>query len=119
MSLKLSPEILAAAYDYLALTEPFKNWNLLPSDEVTFKVSRSKDFLARYTYWLESEKQQIEVSEYHVKRTDTLISSMAHEICHMHERLSGMCSPKQEHSKVFEKLAARVCKVHGWDPALF
>jgi hypothetical protein len=44
---------------------------------------------------------------------------MAHEIIHLHQALVGMESPCAEHNAAFNKLAAQVCKTHGFDPKSF
>jgi hypothetical protein len=42
MALPITPETIAAAYDYLTTTPPFSGWNLPDSEDVLFKLSRGE-----------------------------------------------------------------------------
>lgn len=119
MTLPLNPDILAAAYDFLAATEPFRRWNLPDSDDVKFRVVRSKWVFGRYVW---DGTHAIEMSSSSIGQTDTLMRFMAHEIIHVHLRLTGMESKSKDpnvHNAAFRKLAARVCATHGWDLKAF
>lgn len=115
MSLRLTPETLARAYDYLSSTPPFDRWNLPESHDIAFKVTRSAKTCGRYIY---DGKHFIEASSQLIGHTDTLMGLMAHEMIHLHQRLTKMHAGG-EHNKAFYKLAARVTKVHGFDPKGF
>lgn len=120
MTLPLTPEVLAAAYDYLATCEPFSGWNLPDSDDVVFKVSRSKKEFARYRW--NGSKHVISISSAAVGHSTTLLTYMSHEILHLHLEQTGMESrsgDENTHNAAFRKLAERVCKVHGFDPKAF
>lgn len=115
----LTPEVLAAAYDYLCTTPPFVDWNLPDSEDVTFRVIRSRKVFAQYIY---DGDHTIEVSSAMVGQTKTLMETMAHELIHVHLRLTGMESKSgnpNTHNMPFRKLAAKVCAVHGWDVKAF
>lgn len=117
--LPLTPEVLAAAYDYLASTEPFARWNLPDSDDVTFRVTKARDKFARYVW---DGGHTIEVSSVSVGHTATLLEKMSHELVHVHLRQTGMESKSSDpnvHNMPFRKLAAQVCRVHGFDPKAF
>lgn len=117
--LPLTPEVLAAAYDYLASTEPFCRWNLPDSDDITFRVVKSRKMFAQYVY---DGTHTIEVSSGTVGHTATLMTTMAHELTHLHLRLTGMESKSSNpnvHNLPFRKLAAQVCRVHGFDLKAF
>lgn len=119
MTLPLTPEMLASAYDFLAITPPFDGWNLPPSDEVVFKVSRSRRWFARYRW--DGARHTIEVSANSVAYSDTLIVKMSHEMVHLHLEELGMDGRggSNTHSGAFRQLAEEVCKVHGFDPKAF
>ena len=114
MVLPLTKEMLASCYAYLATCEPFLKWNLPDSEDVTFKVSKSKSHFAQYIW---DGTHCIEVSSACVGYTSTLMETMAHEIIHLHLRLTGMES--RSTNPAFRKLAARVCGYHGFDPKGF
>jgi len=47
---------------------------------------------------------------------------MSHEMIHLHLEATGMESRSGDantHNMAFRKLAARVCKLHGFDPKAF
>lgn len=116
MTLPLTPTVLAAAYDFLCATQPFSAWNLPDSEEIRFRIVRSPSLRGWYTR--ENGKHVIAISSRCVGRTQSLVETLAHEICHLHEDRAGMLTCA-EHSAAFLKLAARVCKFHGFDEALF
>lgn len=116
MTLPLTPDILRLAYDYLSETQPFCRWNLPPSEDVTFKVVR--DPASRGWYRLDGDRHLIAISTRCIGRTESLMEAMAHEIVHLHERHVGACGSGQ-HSAAFNRWAAQVCKVHGFDDKLF
>lgn len=117
--LPLTPEVLAAAYDYLCATPPFNRWNLPDSDDVTFRVIKSRKVFAQYVW---DGSHAIEVSSAMVGHTMTLMETMGHEMTHLYLRLTGMESKSNVptvHNMAFRKLAAQVCGVHGFDPKAF
>lgn len=119
MTLPLTKEALAAAYDFLAVTPPFNTWNLPPSEEVGFKVSRSRQWFARYRW--SGTRHTIEVSSNAVAHTATLFPKMGHEMIHLHLEELDMDSrgTPDTHSGAFRHLAEEVCRIHGWDPKAF
>lgn len=116
MTLSLTPETCARAYDYLASTPPFCRWNLPDSEDVMFKVTRSPGFYGRYSR--AGKKVLIEVSAASVGHTTTLMETMAHEMVHLHEGRVGDRG-KGEHSAAFKKWGLQVCRHHGFDPRRF
>ena len=117
MTLPLTKENLQAAYDFLSTTEPFNKWNLPEGDDVVFSVIRDPKLRGYYIF--ENKRHRIYVSASTIGHTQNLIGVMAHEMIHLHEQEAGMCRQDVEHSAAFKKLAARVCKIHGFDPKLF
>ena len=111
----LTPEMLAAAYDYLQTTPPFCDWNLPDSEDVTFKVTR---FPAKFGDWSYNGRHIIRVSGKLVVTTNNLLQTLAHEMIHVHED-HNRCSSRSEHSAAFREWATEVCEIHGWDPGLF
>jgi hypothetical protein len=119
VTLPLTAEMLAAAYDFLSTCQPFADWNLPPSEDVGFKVTRSRRWFARYRWT--GNKHTIEVSANSVGHVGTLLTKMGHEIIHLHLEELGMDSrgTPDTHSGAFRQLAEEACKVHGWDPKAF
>ena len=117
VTLLLNHEILAAAYDYLRATPPFRDWNLPESEDVKFVVTRSTSTAG--THSIKDGKDVICVSSGCIGRTLSLVELMAHEMIHMHQRVVCMESRGVEHNAAFKKLVLRVSKIHGFDPMLF
>jgi hypothetical protein len=116
VTLPLTRETLAAAYDYLCTTQPFNKWNLPSSEDIVFRVTRHKDRFAHYTR--DVRRHEIVVSAHYIRRTDSLMMTMAHEMIHLHQAESGMENSAQ-HNAAFRALAEKVCAIHGFDPGLF
>lgn len=120
MTLPLTPEMLAGAYEYLKATPPFSKWNLPETDEVGFRLSNSQRELGRYRW--DGAKHTITASRKAIGHTATLLRFMAHEMVHLHLEETGMESRRggeDTHNAAFRVLAAQVCKVHGFDPKAF
>ena len=117
MTLPLNPETIAACYDFLAETPPFNKWNLPPAEDVVFRVYKSVQNRGEYLW--DGEKHIIWISAHNTKRTMALVETMAHEMVHLHERQNGFATSGVVYSKAFLKCAAQVCKVHGFDEAVF
>lgn len=119
MALRLTPEILCAAYDFVASTEPFNRWNLPEGEDIRFVVTKSRGVFARYIW---DGRHTIEVSSASVAFSSTLIEKISHEAIHMHLQITGMESRSNDpnvHNTAFRKLAALVCSRHGFDPKAF
>lgn len=115
MSLTLNTEMLAHAYDYLCCTPPFSKWNMPPSEDVKFAVIRKKDRFAHY--FMQGGVPHIELSSGRVGRHDTLLSTLAHEMIHLH--MQAACVGGKDHGPAFQKYADRVCKLHEFDRLIF
>lgn len=114
--IQLSPDMLAHCYDYLICQKPFSGWNLPPSEDVKFKVIKHKDRTAHYEH--HKGTHTIAMSSTYVGRHEMLISSMAHEIIHLH-MLQTCWNRRNQHDAAFQKYADQVCKVHEFDRLIF
>lgn len=117
MTLPLDPEMLAAAYDYLCTTPPFREWNMPHSEDVKFVVVKSKTDAGWHK--IENGVDIIGVSSANIGRTLSLMELLAHEMVHVHQRAVGTETPQVKHNRAFNMMAAQVCKFHGFDPKLF
>lgn len=118
MSLPLSSDVLAAAYEYLSTTQPFSEWNLPDSEDVKFRVIKAPDVRGWYLLGHDGS-HTIAVSSRCIGRTQSLIETMAHEMVHLHQGDVKMDTPGAQHNRAFWKLADSVCGFHGFDPKLF
>lgn len=116
MSLRLSPEMLAAAYEFIRTSQPFKGWKLPEADAVQFTVNAHK-------YWFGSHQGgptcHITISEATVGHTATLIRVMAHEAIHLYQYQAGLESRSTHHNADFRRRAGLVCREHGFDEKAF
>lgn len=118
MSLRLTPEILEAAYEYLRSTRPFNRRKLkLPhADAVEFRIGREPKFFG--TCRKKDDTYTISISEVSVAYTFTLMWVMAHEMVHLSQFLRGTATDG-EHNEEFRAISAIVCREHGFDPKGF
>ena len=114
MTLRLTPDMLAAGYDFLRMTEPFRRWKLPDSEELGFHVVRKAGLSA--DFGVEDAIPFIRVSEACNGHTSTLLASLAYEMIHLRQHLTG---DRELHGPRFRRMAARVCAAHGFDPKIF
>lgn len=107
MTLPLTPEMLAHAYDYLCCCQPFNKMNMPHSEDVRFSIGRRKDRFAHYQ--MIGGAHHIELSSRFVGRHITLLSTLSHEMGHLY--LEQNCID-DGHGPGFQKLADRICKYH-------
>jgi hypothetical protein len=113
MTLHLTPDLLRAGYDMLNCTRPFSRWNL--PDDVTFKVARTKQDHGWFR--AHGDKLLIVASSGTTGHLHTLLGTLAHEMVHLHQFLTGM---PVNHGPAFQRLGAEVCRHHrDFDPKSF
>ena len=117
MTLRLTPPILQAAYDFLRSTPPFNRWKLPESDDIEFRVAHSKTWCGLFDSGKDGGPR-ISISSRLVGDTDHLIEVMAHEMVHVHQDHRGQ-QDSGEHGAGFHRLAALVCRHHGFDRKRF
>lgn len=111
--IQLSPEMLAHCYDYLCHCVPFNKMNMPHSEDVKFLVVRNKDRFAHYQ--MVNDIHHIAVSTHLVGRHMSLLSTMAHEMCHLYLRANKI-QQKHAHGRAFQRLADQVCAAnHEFD----
>lgn len=117
MTVPLSQDILRACYNFLNETPPFNKWNLPDGDDIVFKVATDRTCNGWYVF--KNRKHLIAISSGCVGHTSLLISTMAHEMIHVHEQHAKACKPGVEHSAAFKRWAAQVSRIHGFDVKAF
>ncbi len=111
----LTPERLAAAYDYLRTWPALSRCSLPPSEEVEFRIIKNPRVYGHYT---QPADHSIHVSENTNGLSDTILKTVAHEMVHQVLRIKG--DPKYwQHGAAFKSLGVRVCKSAGWDIKAF
>jgi hypothetical protein len=114
----LSVEGCRAVYDMLRVHQPFKRWKLPPGSEVGFRLARRDDVRGEYSAYNTGE-HEIMVSTICVKHMDTLVRTMAHEMCHLAARIARTEHHKNLHNADWHRRAKQVCEVYGWDYGIF
>ena len=112
----LTPAMLHAGYEYLRTTPPFRAWKLPDADDVEFHVMRRTDRTADCETDLPGRPPIIRVSAALVGWTASLMAAIAHEMVHIHLDRKKV---RSAHGWQFKRLAAQVCRHHGFDPKLF
>ena len=115
----LTVETLRAAYDYLNSTPPFNKWNLPEHDDLTFRVARDPNHFGWCVHHGRRRKKPvIAISDKRVGHTLGLMATLAHEMLHLHQFLTGQARGG-EHNAAFNKDAVTICRIHGLDPKAF
>jgi SprT-like family len=103
--------MLRAAYDFLAATSPFCEWDLPPSSAITFDLENSDGRLGYYNNV--KGKHVIGIKACLIGNTSEMIRVMAHEMTHLARRMKyGRGS--DPHDERFQRLAREVCNAHGF-----
>lgn len=117
MTLALNKDRLALLYDFLAECPPFCDWNMPDSEDIVFKVTRSKVTAGHYRR--ENGKHEIAISTACCGWINELVRVMIHEMLHLHQAVVGMESSHAEHNAAFNLQAKILCKSFGLDPHMF
>lgn len=115
--LRLTPDLLRAAYDFLASSDPFRRLNMPASAAIAFTVARTRTHNGWHNF--RKGRHEIVISAGAAGSTDMLMRTMAHEMLHVHDYAPRRKKSSAEHSTAFRRLAAAVCRVHGFDLKAF
>lgn len=111
----LHPEELVGAYECLRRCAPFRAWALPASDSIEFIVRRIPQTEAQIISGIsDPEYHAIAINPDYHGHLVTLLSTMAHEMIHLHQRRNGL-ETRAMHNADFKRRAARVCKELGFD----
>lgn len=110
MQAPLTPERLAATYDYLRVWPPFSRWGLPDSDAIIFRTTERRDCFGEITY----EPLTIMASTALHWQVEPLMKTMAHEMLHLRQHLART-ENRSQHNAEFKRIAKAICKRYGWD----
>lgn len=111
----LTPAILRSCYAFLLNTPPFTRLGLPKPGAVEFQVIADRQRKGWCGKKLLKNDFILAISYASVSHTNTLICTMAHEMCH----IPTWGKDRGDHGAHFMRLARRVCKHHGFDPKEF
>lgn len=114
----LTPDLLRSAYALLRETAPFDKWALPEAEDVEFRVLRTcrwyGDCQRRGEQWI------IRLSESKHPRLLGMLSTMAHELIHVHLREVACHRDSHHHGPAFRGYAEQVLAAHPeFDPVTF
>jgi hypothetical protein len=109
--------MLRAAYDSLAASSPFCEWDLPPSSAINFDLENSDRSRLGY-YDNVNGKHVIAIKACLIGDTSELIRVLAHELVHLHRRIK-YGRGDDPHDATFLRLARQVCNAHGFDVSRF
>jgi hypothetical protein len=112
--LVLTPAILAACYDFLRVTQPFRAMRLPPSHDGVFRVIKDSGIFADFR--IERGKPTIRVSAAKNGTLTTTLSTVGHEMKHLDQHRRG---DREHHGPRFRRFAARAAAILGVDPKLY
>lgn len=115
MTLRLHPDLVAAGYDFLRQSTPFKSWKLPEADEIGFGIVDDPTVFADFC--LVNGEPLIRVSGMN-GHTVTLLATISHEMIHLYQHLNKL-DKGCDHNADFWKRAKRICAIHGFDPKVF
>jgi hypothetical protein len=115
MKISATPELCAHVYTMLRATPPFSRWKLPVADDVVFVVTGTTNKLGEY-FW--RPVHRIEISQPRHGTLHSLTRTMAHEMVHMREYLTGE-RMDVSHGAAFNRLAKQVCTWHGFEQQEF
>jgi len=113
MSITITTATLIAAYELLRTTPPFIGWKLPDAGKIEFAVLRDRSTFG------DCDGETLRVSSGRHGHLTTLLATVAHEMIHLHQMRRRLETPNTEHNADFRKRAARVCRLHGFDPKVF
>jgi hypothetical protein len=114
--LHLTPDALENAYEYLRATLPFRRMDLPHADNLVFRVMGARDRFGHFKGRIKdnTDLNEIGMSQRAVHSTEILMATMAHEMIHLYQHEKGGCT-RGVHNAQFKRIAARVCRIHGFD----
>lgn len=106
------------AYTFLRGMPPFKRWGLPEADDVEFRVAEIPGCYGYLCFNVKTKTYIVEISCQHIPTIGKLLSTVAHEMCHIRQHMLEKHRPVA-HGPKFKRLAAQVCRAHGFDQATF
>ncbi len=117
MTIKVTPDLIRCAYELLCETEPFIRWNMPPSEDIKFLTYKPRDKGEFGCFQTLGPDMWLQVSTKKVGHLLTLLTTVAHEMIHLHQHRTGL---EINHGPEFEKWSELVCRHHReFDPKTF
>lgn len=105
----VTPHMAEAMYLCLRSMRPFCKWGLPDADSVGFRINGAKGDMGAHNF--HTGCHHIYLSQVNVRHFDALATTMAHEMIHVKQLMSGK---ERTHGKYFLECAKQVCDELGW-----
>lgn len=112
--MKPSVDQVAAAYEMLRVSAPYRAWKLPHGDEIEFKVTRHRDRFGHWSRYKRTNEHIIVISETLVTDMSLLLLTVAHEMIHLKQDIDKTDTRGNDHNAQFVRLAKRVSRCMGW-----
>lgn len=109
MALHITPQLVAATYELLRMTLPFRRWKLPHADDVEFHITEHSDIDGDCL--VSGGKVRIRVTADRNNTLGKLLLTLGHEMCHVRQEV---VAPEDVHGEPFMHLARLVCRRHGF-----
>lgn len=107
--LKLTPAMLAAAYELLRTVPPFRGWKLPHESELDFAVILTDRLHG------DCDGETIRISAACHGQILPLLETTAHEMVHLHQIRRKLETHNSQHNADFRRRAQSVCAALGFD----
>ena len=116
----ITADHVKAVYAMLREFPPFSRWGLPESDEVEFDaLDDDGTTLAEFCILADGDAEVLCISANPILHShiSQLIKSVAHEMCHMRQHMTGRLpdNPQKHHNAAFRRAAYAVAKELGFD----
>lgn len=119
MSLPITPARLAAVYECLRAFPPYNRMKLPEASWIKFQVLRTRVFHGDYTRYIGTDEHILRVSATTHAQFGSLAATVGHEAIHLHQAVAKTETANTQHNAEFKRLAARACRIFGWDLGQF
>jgi hypothetical protein len=116
MALKITLPIVEGMYQLLKASPPFNRWKLPDHEDIGFALNRTQG--NRGEFYVKDGIPYLGINDTSHETLDELMRTVAHEMCHLREFLTGQRADVH-HGAYFKRSAASVCKAHQFDKGAF
>jgi len=117
MPLRITPDVIRNAYEYLRSTRPFNSWKLPHADKIQIRTVLAHDKLGEWRF--DNKHHCISINDKYISTSFSLLTTLAHEMIHMAQYVLKTETSNSEHNKDFFKKVKTVARHHGFDSKWF
>jgi hypothetical protein len=110
MSEIITEQSVKMIYSMLRKLPPFDSWKLPPASKIKFKVDPNFKFMGE----LDVKPYKMTFGTKHQEHFLSIVTTVAHEMVHLHLYLEGVASYNQ-HRRIFRQKSAEIGSLYGFD----